>query len=185
MVQTLKLKYDNFLLVMLVNTVTLCWYECKFNIINSVGYDHICNLIEGSMLTCCWWLISFTKKKSTCRFYCKDTLSKFLSIKANTFCFSRYLNLSIVFLLKTHPLASPSLPVSLQISLLSSALSLLQMASEGILLGMGNPLLDISALVDQDFLKKQVIFSQLSLLKLRSIKLIPHQLFYLFSCIIL
>lgn len=135
----------------------------------------------------CWWLISFTKKKSTSRFYCKDTLSKFLSIKAYTFCFSRsHLNLSIVFLLKTHPLASPSLSVSLQISLLSSALSLLQMASEGILLGMGNPLLDISALVDQDFLKKQVIYFPNSLLlKLRSIKLIPHQLFYLFSCIIL
>lgn len=55
MVQTLKLKYDNFLLVTckwvsLLVTVTLCWYECKFNIINSVGYDHICNLIEGSRL---------------------------------------------------------------------------------------------------------------------------------------
>lgn len=134
----------------------------------------------------CWWLSSFTKKKITCRFYCKDTLSKFLSIKAYTFCFSRYLNLSIVFLHKTHPLASPSLSVSLQISLLSSALSLLQMASEGILLGMGNPLLDISALVDQDFLKKQVTYFPNSLLlKLRSIELIPHQLFYLISCIML
>lgn len=34
------------------------------------------------------------------------------------------------------------------------------MAYEGILLGMGNPLLDISAVVDDEFLQKYVAFSQ-------------------------
>lgn len=38
------------------------------------------------------------------------------------------------------------------------------MVSEGTLLGMGNPLLDISAVVDEDFLKKYDITSNNAIL---------------------
>ena len=44
------------------------------------------------------------------------------------------------------------------------------MALEGVLLGMGNPLLDISAVVDEDFLKKYVASFLLSFVDLNNKK---------------
>ncbi|GMN51053.1 hypothetical protein TIFTF001_020207 [Ficus carica] len=51
-------------------------------------------------------------------------------------------------------LAVPTFDSSLSLSQISEHSNPAPMANEGILLGMGNPLLDISAVVDEEFLKK-------------------------------